>query len=70
MSQDENSSEKLDKLVEQLKPLTSSARAETVNLVLLAANVYQETFPAHFNDPPWQQTFATRGPVAKEPTRV
>jgi hypothetical protein len=70
MSQEENPSEKLEKLVEQLKPLTSSARAETINLVLLAANVYQETFPAHFNDPPWQQTFATRGPVVKEPTRA
>jgi hypothetical protein len=70
MSQEENSSEKLERLVEQLQPQSQFARAETINLVLLAANVYQETFPAHFNDPPWQQTFAKVNPVVKGSDRA
>jgi hypothetical protein len=70
MSQEESSSEKLDRLVEQLMPQSQFARAETINLVLLAANVYQETFPAHFNDPPWQQTFAKVNPVVKGSDRT
>jgi hypothetical protein len=70
MAQEENPSEKLEKLVEQLLPPSQSARAETTNMVLLASNVYQETFPAHFNDPPWQQTFAKVNPVVKGSVRT
>jgi hypothetical protein len=70
ISQEVDSSEKLEKLVEQLMPPSQLSRAETKNLILLASNVYQETFPAHFNDPPWQQTFANVNPVVKGSIRT
>jgi hypothetical protein len=70
INQEVDSSDKLEKLVEQLMPPSQLSRAETKNLILLASNVYQETFPAHFNDPPWQQTFANVNPVVRGSVRT